>query len=217
MNFDRVNRIKAFAFALLRRDKSAAAMAKPEELAKASRANTQRADRKIGGGPRKLSEVEPLIDRSGVRQSLSLPCQIFVAVGVKAWKSLVTWGKRPSDRYAVNIFSSTNWRKSAFLQPRMRSGLQFLENFSGVYPGGRGQCESFPAGIRGQEFRLGVRRIEFSTPGQAQMSDYFRIFPGNSAYFRVSGEVGTKRRSHWVTLSRTQKWSAGSAECRITL
>jgi len=48
MNFDRMNGIKASAFALLWRDKSAAAMVGMGESATAGRAHTTRAEGKIG-------------------------------------------------------------------------------------------------------------------------------------------------------------------------
>jgi len=136
--------MKASAFTLLRRDKSASAkmVAMVDKSATVGRAHTPRAEGKIGRVPRKLSGVEPQIDLLTVRQSLTLPCQNFVALVVKAWKFLVKHRKHPSVHYAVNLFSSINWRKMAFLQPRMRSGLRFLENFSGVYPPGGGGMAS---------------------------------------------------------------------------
>jgi hypothetical protein len=165
MNFDRMNGVTASAFALLRRDKSAVdTMAMAGESATVGRANTQRAERKIG-----RVRLRRTVNRSiwGSTESHPTVSKLRGRGGHGADISHYTWqasvrslrgqsllqdklekkGTSPKIWYWT-IFRSGKFESAASQNDPVEIGrnwsrkfLQFLENFSGVYPpGGEGSA-----------------------------------------------------------------------------
>jgi len=146
MNFDRINRAKASAFALLRRDKSAAAaMAKPDGGVRLCRT----LNRSIWGSTESHPTLSKLRGRGGHGVEIS---RNTGHASVRLWhgQSLL------QHKLENNGISPKTWcwpifRSAKFEPPasqndpaeigrnRSRKFLQFLENFSGGYPpGGEG-------------------------------------------------------------------------------
>jgi len=186
MNFDRIKRMKASAFALLRRDKSGAAtMAMAGESATVGRANTQRAERKIG-----RVRLRRAVNRSIWGSTESHPTLSKLrGRGVMAWKFLVTPGKRPSDCCAANLFPSINWRKTAFLQKH------------GIGP-------FFKSGSS-KPLQAKMIRPKMSAIGAGNFSNFWRISPGYTPRRGLNEECGV--RSEWVKVGQTDSRVVGNA------